>query len=88
MAFLDKLDIPAEDREKLSKLCASSTLAILLMRKANPEVFDDYIGRDRVPGIEAALFASLNDVERKVLAEPPPTVWPPLGARIGTPPRR
>jgi hypothetical protein len=79
--FLDDLEIEGEDREKLIRLGAGSALALLLMRKASPEAFDDYVGRDRVEAITKALVSLLTAEEQKMLAGPLPKRMP-LGARL------
>ncbi len=45
--FLKALQISDEERTKLAKLSAKTPLALLAMRKASRDAFDEHVGRDR-----------------------------------------
>lgn len=83
--FLDELDLLDQEREKLLSLGAKSPLSLLLRRKASPEAFDGWVGRERAEHIANQLTTLLSDEERAQLAAPPPPRHP-LGARLGPPP--
>ena len=85
-AFLDQLSISDEDRARLAKFGANTPFALLSIRKASKDAFDDFIGRDRVDRIAGEIETLLTDEQRASLKEPPKRPGP-LGARMGPPPK-
>jgi hypothetical protein len=88
--FLQDLDITEEDRNKLAqltKLGAKSPRALLALRKASPEAFDNLIGSDRVADVISALRSVVSEEDlRDIDAQ---STWrPSTGARLGRPPGR
>ncbi len=82
--YLRRLNVSEEERQKLASLGASTPLALLAMRQAAPEAFDQHLGPDRAGPIAAELLALLNDEERKRLAASVPLPGA-LGARMSPP---
>ena len=86
--FLKALQISDEERTKLSKLSAKTPLALLAMRKASRDAFDEHVGRDRAEAIAKELENLLTDEDRESLSKPPKGVGR-LGARLDPlPPRK
>lgn len=83
--FLDELTLSDEERAKLAKLGARTPVALLAMRKASKQAFDDYIGQDRADVIATELDSLLTDEERESLKGPAKRVGR-LGARLDPPP--
>ena len=81
--FIDELNLPEQDRQKLSRLQARSALDLLFRRKAAPEDFARYVGPDRDQAIELELLSKLTVEERRKLDTPPPPRHR-MGARIGS----
>lgn len=84
--FLDQLSISDEDRDRLAKFGVNTPFALLSIRKASKDAFDDFVGRDRVDNIATQLETLLTDQQRASLKEPPKRPGP-LGARTTPPPR-
>jgi hypothetical protein len=83
--FLQQLPISDEERSKLSKLGARSPAALLSMRKASREAFDNYIGKDRADTIAEELTKLLTPGDVEALNQPP-NPRGKLGARLGPAP--
>jgi hypothetical protein len=86
-AFLDQLPISDEDRARLARFGASTPFALLSIRKASKEAFDNSVGLDRVDRLAKQVETLLNDEQRASLKEPPKPPGP-LGARMGPLPKR
>jgi hypothetical protein len=78
--FLNELSLSEEERVKLAKLGATPK-ALLSMRRASQDAFDDFVGRDRAEAIASELDKLLTDVDREALKSPPQSVGK-LGARL------
>ena len=49
--FLDAFDLSDEERAKLASFGARSPLALLSLRRASPQAFDNYLGPERSAAI-------------------------------------
>jgi hypothetical protein len=85
--FLKGLPISEEERQKLGSLGASSSLALLVLRKASPEAFDRHIGPNRAAAIVEALEGLLSE-EDKVKLKSPFTPKGKFGARLSPAPKK
>src|ERR1700733_1644001 len=70
----------------MGALGATSPAALLAMRRAAQEAFDNLVGKDRSQEIASHLENLLTPEERQRLTTAPPAKHFPLGARLGTPP--
>jgi hypothetical protein len=80
--FIDSLPFPEEDRAKLASFGALSPFALLSIRKASKEAFDNYVGRDRVDRIVCYVESLLTDEQRESLKQPSRGGAGKLGARL------
>jgi hypothetical protein len=83
--FLKNLGLNDEEYRKLAALGASTPAAILAIRRAAPESFDQLLGATRARELVTRLETLLTPEERKRLALASPKVYP-LGAMLGVPP--
>jgi hypothetical protein len=84
--FLEALPISDSQLARLEHLGASSALALLAMRQANPGAFDNYVGQDLVDKVIPLLLKTLTPDQKKRLDQPLPE-RPALGARMDSPQR-
>ncbi len=68
--YLEDLPLSFEEKAKITSLGAPNPAALLAMRQANPEAFDQYLGRDRAQELAAALRHLISEPERTVLDAP------------------
>jgi hypothetical protein len=85
--YLNDLNLSDEERAKLAKFGAKTPKALLSMRRASREAFDDYVGRGRAEAIASELEKLLTDEEREALKGPPRGAGK-LGARLEPSPRK
>lgn len=83
--FLDKIPLSTPERVKLLAFGAATPLALLSLRKASKEAFDNYIGLGRADEIVKGLEKLITDAERTTLSQPLQRGGA-LGARIDTEP--
>ena len=69
-AFIKGLSVSDEERAKLASFGAKSPLALLEMRKASRDAFDDFVGRERAPAIAEQIENLLSDEERTLFNKP------------------
>lgn len=79
--FLRDLNISDEERAKLAKFGARTPKALLSMRRASQDAFDEYVGRNRAEVIASELEKLISDEDREALKDPPRAVGK-LGARL------
>ena len=79
--FLDGLKISDEDRAKLAAFGANTAFALLSIRKASKDAFDDYIGQDRADIVTEQLESLISDDQRESLRKPTRPAGK-LGARM------
>lgn len=81
--FLNRIDLTDAERTKLAGLGAASPLALLDMRRASQDAFDNWFpGRSQA--IAGELEKLLSDDERESLKSPPKSAGK-LGGRLGKP---
>jgi hypothetical protein len=86
LKFLQELGLTAEEEEKLGRLGLSSPAAVLAMRRAAPEPFDNLLGKDRADEIVARIKSQMTPVELDQLNSRATVRRFPLGAILGAPP--
>ena len=84
--FLEALQLSEEDRAKLASFGADSACALLAIRKASKDAFDNYLGRDRVENTVEQLERLLTSEQRHALQQSAKAAAGPLGARLGPTP--
>jgi hypothetical protein len=84
--FVKLLDITEEEHRKILALAARSPFALLAMRKASPDAFDRYFGRERAEYLAGQLRGLITDKDCESLNREQHAV-PSLGALLGPVPK-
>jgi hypothetical protein len=84
--FLSELSLSAEEKRKLAELGASTPAALLSLRRAAPEAFENLLGKERAKEVVEQLWSLLTPDEQARLSTAHPPRRFPLGARLDTPP--
>lgn len=89
-AFLDRLNLEHDEREKLHALAdagSETPFKLLALYRASPHAFAAHVGgEERAMRIAGELDRLLTEFERSLLAEEPPQF--PTGALLDVPPKQ
>jgi len=83
--FLSELSLSVEEKRKLAELGASTPAALLSLRRAAPEAFENLLGKERAKEVVEQLWNLLTPDEQAKLSTAASPRHFPLGARLDTP---